>query len=174
MRTTKARTVLGPAGGWWLRERIEGKVEVLTEHQVRGASASGSGVRLVIDGPRLSTLDVDHVIAGTGFPIDIARLPFMSEKLLQGIDRLTGYPVLNRANESSVPGLYFAGGPAAVSNGPSVRSVGQHAHHRPPDRPGHRPPRGRQRAPPGGFRDPGPGGPDQPLSRCPESRPGLG
>lgn len=111
MRATKARTVLGPAGGWWLRERIEGKVDVLTEHQVRGASASGSGVRLVIDGPKCSTLDVDHVIAGTGFPIDIARLPFMSEKLLQGIDRFTGYPVLNRANESSLPGLYFAGGP---------------------------------------------------------------
>jgi hypothetical protein len=132
MRATKARTVLGPAGGWWLRERIEGKVDVLTEHQVRGASASGSGVRLVIDGPKRSTLDVDHIICGTGFPIDIARLPFMSEALLKGIDRFTGYPVLNRANESSVPGLYFAGGPAAVSNGPSVRFVaGTHTTARP-------------------------------------------
>jgi thioredoxin reductase len=123
MRIEKARTVLGPAGAWWLKDRVVGKVDVLTEHQVRGAEANGSGVRLLVDGPKQSAVDVDHVIAGTGFRVDIARLPFLPEGLRAGISTLNGYPVVSRGGESSVPGLYFAGSPAAVSLGPSVRFI---------------------------------------------------
>jgi FAD-dependent urate hydroxylase len=123
MRIEKARTVLGPAGAWWLKDRVVGKVDVLTEHQVRGAEASGSGVRLLVDGPKQSAVDVDHVIAGTGFRVDIARLPFLPDGLRAGISTLNGYPVVSRGGESSVPGLYFAGAPAAVSLGPSVRFI---------------------------------------------------
>ncbi len=123
MRITKARTVLGPAGAWWLKDRVDSVVDVLTEHHVRGAVPSGSGVRLLVDGPKRSAVDADHVIAGTGFRIDIARLPFLPEGLRAGIATLNGYPVVTRDGESSVPGLYFAGAPAAVSLGPSVRFI---------------------------------------------------
>ena len=124
VRITKARTVLGPGGSWWLKDRIEGVVETLLSHQVRQAEAAGSGVRLRLDGPRVSTLDVDHVIAGTGFRIDVDRLGFLSAGLRGQIATMNKYPVLSRAGQTSVPGLYFAGAPAAVSLGPSERFIG--------------------------------------------------
>jgi FAD-dependent urate hydroxylase len=123
MRITKARTVLGPRGAWWLKDRIEGIVEVLSNSQVRGAEPSGSGVRLLLDGPGRSAVDVDHIIAGTGFRIDVARLAFLPEGLRARIDTINDYPVLTRAGESTIPGLYFTGAPAAVSLGPSMRFI---------------------------------------------------
>jgi FAD-dependent urate hydroxylase len=123
VRITKARTVLGPAGAWWLKDRVEGQLEVLTGHRVLNARAEGNGAHLVLEGPSRSTLDVDHVIAGTGFRIDLARLTFLSETLRAKLTTLNGYPVLSRAAESTVPGLYFVGAPAAVSLGPSMRFI---------------------------------------------------
>ncbi|MGH3275238.1 MAG: FAD-dependent oxidoreductase [Streptosporangiaceae bacterium] len=124
MQVTKAVTVLGPGGSWWLKDRVEGVVDIMRGHQVTDAAAAGSGVRLTLEGPRPSTLDVDHVIAGTGFRIDIDRLTFLSERVRAGLATRAGYPVLSRAGESSLPGLYFAGAPAAVSLGPSERFIG--------------------------------------------------
>jgi FAD-dependent urate hydroxylase len=123
MRVEKARTVLGPLGAWWLRDRVEGVVEILSKTQVRGAEPSGSGVRLLLDGPGRSSLDVDHVIAGTGFRIDLARLAYLPDDLRARIATRGGYPVLTRAAESTVPGLYFAGAPAAFGLGPSMRFI---------------------------------------------------
>jgi len=122
-RIAKASSVLGPAGAWWLKDRVDGVVDVVTGHRLERATPHGNGVRLLLDGPQRSTIDADHVIAGTGFRVDIARLPFLPERLRSGIETLNGYPVLTRAGESTVPGLYFAGAPAAVSLGPSVRFI---------------------------------------------------
>ena len=123
MRVEKARTVLGPLGAWWLRPRVEGVIEILGKTHVRGAEPSGSGVRLLLDGPSRSSLDVDHVIAGTGFRVDLARLAYLPEDLRAGIATRGGYPVLTRAGESTVPGLYFVGAPAAFGLGPSMRFI---------------------------------------------------
>jgi thioredoxin reductase len=123
VRITKARTVLGPRGAWWLKDRVLGKVEVLNGHRVRGAEASGSGVRLLLDGPKQSSIDVDHVIAGTGFRIDTSKFDFLTAGVRDRITTLNNYPVLSRGGESSVPGLYFVGAPAAVSLGPSQRFI---------------------------------------------------
>jgi thioredoxin reductase len=122
-RITKAPTVLGPAGAWWLRDRIDGVVDVLTGHTVREAVAATGGVRLTLDGPRQSALEAEHVIAGTGFRIDIARLPFLPETLRSAIKTLNGYVVVSRAGETSVPGLYFTGAPTLLSIGPSARFI---------------------------------------------------
>ena len=123
-RVFYARTALGPSGSWWLRDRIEGRVEVLTSHHVRKSAAEGSGVRLFLDGPATTTLDVDHVIAGTGFHVDVAGLRFLPPELVTRIRSASGYPALSRACESTVLGLYFAGALAAGSLGPSGRSIG--------------------------------------------------
>jgi FAD-dependent urate hydroxylase len=123
MRVRKAKSVLGPAGAWWLKDRVVGHVELLTGHELLAAHAQGSGVRLDLAGPIRTSLDVDHVLAGTGFHIDINRLAFLERELQVRIDKLAGSPVLDRACESSVPGLFFMGAPAAVSNGPSMRFV---------------------------------------------------
>src|SRR5580704_11689537 len=104
MRATKARTVLGPLGAWWLKDRVEGVVQILGKTHVRAAEPSGSGVKLLLDGPTRSSLEVDHVIAGTGFRMDIARLAYLPDELRERIATLSGYPVLTRAGESTVPG----------------------------------------------------------------------
>ncbi len=121
-RVTFVRRFLGPSGSWWLRDRIEGVVDVLTSTRVGEAAAQGSGVRLTLGGPT-KTLDVDHVIAGTGFRMDVARLPFLPSGLLARIRSVKGYPAVSRVGESSVPGLYFAGSLAAVSLGSAERFI---------------------------------------------------
>lgn len=123
VRASKARTVLGPLGAWWLRPRVEGVVEILAKTHVRAAEPTGSGVRLLLDGPTRSSLDVDHVIAGTGFHVDLGRLTYLSEELRTRISTFSGYPVLSRAGQSTVPGLYFVGAPAAFGLGPSMRFI---------------------------------------------------
>jgi FAD-dependent urate hydroxylase len=121
-RVTYARTFLGPSGSWWLRDRVEGVVDALTDTRIRAAAPQGGGVRLTLDGT-VKTLDVDHVIAGTGFHVDVAQLPFLSQDLLARIPSAKGYPALSRVGESSVPGLYFAGAMAAGALGPSERFI---------------------------------------------------
>jgi FAD-dependent urate hydroxylase len=123
VRVTKAQTVLGPLGAWWLKDRVMGVIEILDKTHLRGAEPSGSGVKLLLEGPTRSSLEVDHVIAGTGFRIDIARLPYLPEDLRTRIATVGGYPVLGRAGETSVPGLFFAGAPAAFGLGPSMRFI---------------------------------------------------
>jgi FAD-dependent urate hydroxylase len=123
LRVEKARTVLGPLGAWWLRPRVEGVIEIHGRTHVRAAEPKGNGVRLLLDGPSCSSLDVDHVIAGTGFQVDLARLAYLPEDLRADIATYGGYPVLTRAAESTVPGLYFVGALAAFGLGPSMRFI---------------------------------------------------
>jgi hypothetical protein len=123
VRAEKARTVLGPLGAWWLRPRVEGVIDILEKTHLRAAEASGSGVRLLLEGQSRSSLDVDHVIAGTGFSIDVARLAYLPVELRERIATFSRYPVLTRSGESTVPGLYFVGAPAAFGLGPSMRFI---------------------------------------------------
>ncbi|MGO8957377.1 MAG: NAD(P)-binding domain-containing protein [Streptosporangiaceae bacterium] len=123
VRVEQARTVLGPLGAWWLKDRVEGVVEILDKTHVRKAEPSGSGVRLLLDGPSKSSVEVDHVIAGTGFRVDLARIAYLPEDLRARVATFGGYPVLTRACESTVPGLYFVGAPAAFALGPSMRFI---------------------------------------------------
>jgi hypothetical protein len=123
VRADKARTVLGPLGAWWLRDRVEGVVDILSETHVRGVEPTGGGVRVLLEGPRRSSLEVDHVIAGTGFRVDLSRLVYLPDELRARISTFSGYPALSRAGESTVPGLYFVGAPAAFSLGPSMRFI---------------------------------------------------
>src|SRR4029077_19202874 len=82
----------------------------------------GSGLRLSLDGPGgTSSRAYDHVIAGTGYRIDIARVGCLSEDLRARVATRGGYPALTRNGESTVPGLYFAGALAAFGLGPSMR-----------------------------------------------------
>jgi FAD-dependent urate hydroxylase len=123
VRVQKAQTVLGPLGAWWLKDRVEGVIEILDRTHLRGAEPSGSGVKLSLEGSKRSSLEVDHVIAGTGFRYDVAHLAYLPADLQARIATVSGYPVLNRAGESTVPGLYFAGALAAFGLGPSMRFI---------------------------------------------------
>jgi FAD-dependent urate hydroxylase len=115
--------VLGPSGSWWLKDRVDGVVDVLVGHRVREAVEEKDGVRLALDGPVQSSVTADLVIAGTGFRIDLARLPFLPEELRSAVRTKNGHPLVSRAGETSVPGLYFTGAPTALSIGPSSRFI---------------------------------------------------
>jgi FAD-dependent urate hydroxylase len=123
LRADRTIRSFGPAGAWWLRDRVEGVFEVLTGHSLTRAEPHGSGVRLHLDGPEQSTIDVDHVMAGTGFHINVSTLSFLSEEIKSGIKTYANLPLVNRAGETSVRGLYFAGAPTMVSLGAGVRFI---------------------------------------------------
>lgn len=127
------RRALRPSGGWWLRERVEGVVPVRTSCRVTGAEATGAGatgavaVRLDVSGPggAVDTLAVDHVLAATGYRLDLDAVPFLSPGLRRALRLVRGSraPHLSGGFESSVPGLYFTGSLAAPMLGPMMRFV---------------------------------------------------
>jgi thioredoxin reductase len=123
-RVHAVRTTLGPAGAWWLRERVLGRLPILLGHTVRAAQVQGGCVRLHVengDGP--TELICDHVIAGTGYRVDLRRLTFLEPALLERIRHIGQAPVLSPSFESSIPGLYFVGLAAANQFGPVMRFV---------------------------------------------------
>ncbi|MEU7407803.1 FAD-dependent oxidoreductase [Streptomyces sp. NPDC042638] len=120
------RRALGPSGGWWLRERVEDVVPVRTSCSVTRAEASGSTARLEITGPGGSEpLAVDHVLAATGYRLDIDALAFLAPALRRGIVCVPGSnaPQLTSTFQTSMPGLYVTGSLAAPMFGPMMRFV---------------------------------------------------
>src|SRR5262249_8858383 len=83
----------------------------------------GNNVHLRLKALDGSTKDMltEHVIAATGYKVDLKSLSFLSDDLRSQIHTAGGSPVLSRGFESSVPGLYFAGLAAANSFGPVMR-----------------------------------------------------
>jgi hypothetical protein len=96
-------------------------VPVSTSRAVRSAAINSSGVVLGLDDG--TTRHVDHVLAATGYEVDVTRYSFLAPELLAGVDRVGGSPRLDHGFESSVHGLYFLGAPAAWSFGPYMRFV---------------------------------------------------
>jgi hypothetical protein len=123
VRAARVRTVLGPAGAWWLRDRILGRVPVLLDHAVRTAEERNGRAVLQVQCPegRIVTLPTDHVIAATGYRYDVRSLPFLSERAAAAILSVDGWPALSTDFESSVSGLYFTGLASARHFGPVMR-----------------------------------------------------
>ena len=119
------RTVLGPSAAWWLRRRLEGQVRLLTGHALGSAAESGGRVRLELRGPqgRTEVLDADHVLAATGYRVDVERLDLLGPEIRRAVQQVGGAPRLDADFESSVPGLYFTGLSAAATFGPVMRFV---------------------------------------------------
>ncbi|WP_037732520.1 NAD(P)-binding domain-containing protein [Streptomyces megasporus] len=126
LRSRIAATALGPAGAWWLRERVESKIPVLLGQRLRAAVPAGGGVRLTLDTTAgTNTLDTDHVVAATGFVPDIGRLGLLDPSVRNRLRPAgtTRAPEVDGRFESSVPGLFFAGLLTAPSFGPAMRFV---------------------------------------------------
>jgi thioredoxin reductase len=113
---------LGPAGGWFLRGRID-QVPLLAGYQIKGAEASSDRAILWLtsgngDARRIET---EHVIAATGYRANIRRLPFLSAGITSQLKLFGDVPGLSSHFESSVPGLFFVGPAAVHSFGPVLR-----------------------------------------------------
>jgi len=116
------KTAFGPAGGWWLKERVLRKIPLLTAHHIVDAAPQGGKVLLSVQHAGVvSQFETDHVIAATGYKVDVDRLPFLDSRLRAEIRTTFGAPDLTRNFESSVPGLYFVGLPSAQTFGPVMR-----------------------------------------------------
>jgi hypothetical protein len=126
LRTAFVKSHLPAEGAWWLRQRVENKVAVHLEAAVLQAREIAGRVELQMqaraDGME-RRIKVDHVLAGTGFHIDVDSMGFLDARLRGEIERLEHSPKLNACFESSVPGLRFAGPASAMSFGPLFRFV---------------------------------------------------
>jgi FAD-dependent urate hydroxylase len=125
VRRRIVQRALGPAGSWWLRERVEGRLPIRYGRSVRSAREQRGKICLSMAGPdgRSNEVYADHVIAATGYKADVTKLKFLDPDLLARLRRDGSAPKLSPNFESSVPGLYFTGLISATQFGPPMRFV---------------------------------------------------
>jgi thioredoxin reductase len=123
IRLEAVRRILGPSGGWFAKDKVIGKVPLFLGQTVQQAEVRDGGVQLQLRGQDGSQSEVraEHVIAATGYRVDLDRLKFLSSEVRSQLAVAGGAPVLSSGFESSMPGLYFAGITAANSFGPVMR-----------------------------------------------------
>lgn len=122
-RTEVVRRHLGPHAGWPMKEFVAGRMPVLSGQDLVSASIAGGGLNLTLRDRSGSTrtVQVDHVVCGTGYQIDIRRLGYVEKSLLEHLAHVGHAPALTTRFESSVKGLFFTGPIAANSFGPLMR-----------------------------------------------------
>ena len=123
LRLYFVRETLGPSAGWFVKDKVMGRVPLVLGYTVEQAEIQGGKVRLRLRGLDGSKREIltDHVIAATGYKVDVDRLGFVSSGIRSKVKCVNGTPVLASTFESSIPGLYFAGIAAANSFGPVMR-----------------------------------------------------
>lgn len=123
LRVEAVRRTLGPSGGWFAKDKVIGKVPLLLGQTLEGAQARDGRAHLQLRGTDGSRRDVqaEHVIAATGYRVDVDRLKFLSPEIRSQVKLIESSPNLSSTFESSVPGLYFVGVSAANSFGPVMR-----------------------------------------------------
>jgi thioredoxin reductase len=123
LRLKIVRRALGPSGGWFIRDKVIGKMPLHLGCTPQQAKVQDGKVHLTLRAEDGSTREIvtGHVIAATGYKTDLDRLKFLSPEIRAKIKSLNGTPALSSNFESSVPGLFFAGVSAANSFGPVMR-----------------------------------------------------
>jgi thioredoxin reductase len=114
---------LGPSAGWFVKEKVVGRVPLLLGYTPERAEVQDGKVHLhlrALDGTEHEVL-AEHIIAATGYKVDMARLTFLNPEIRSKLKVVKGTPVLSSSFESSIPGIYFAGVAAANSFGPVMR-----------------------------------------------------
>jgi thioredoxin reductase len=123
LRLEIVKRTLGPSGGWFVKDRVMNHVPQLLGCTVQRAEVREEKICLYLraqDGAERE-IRADHVIAATGYRVDLERLRFLSSEIRSKLTTLAGTPALSSTFESSVPGLYFVGIAAANSFGPVMR-----------------------------------------------------
>ena len=123
LRLEVVRRTLGPSGGWFIKDKIIGKVPLSLGYSIESADVRGNQVQLRLRGQdgSVKAILADHVIAATGYKVDLERLKFLSSAIRTNLTAVEGTPVLSSDFESSIPGLYVVGVASANSFGPVMR-----------------------------------------------------
>lgn len=125
VRLRQIKSLLGPSGGWFMKDSIVGKMPVhtgLTPHCAEIREGKLHIQATAADGTA-RTIVTDHLITGTGYKIDLRKLAFLPPDLRREIRQVANTAVLSSNFETSVRGLYVIG-PASMNNfGPLVRFV---------------------------------------------------
>jgi pyridine nucleotide-disulfide oxidoreductase len=122
-RLKVVRKHLGPAAGWVVKDKVVGRAAFHLSLNVEGAEMHGGKVELHLrasDGGK-KIITSDHVVAATGYRVDLGRLAFLNSAMLAAIRSVEDAPVLSSNFESSIPGLYFVGAASANTFGPMAR-----------------------------------------------------
>jgi thioredoxin reductase len=122
-RLKVVRRALGPSGAYFAKDKVIGKVPLHLGCSTEGAVAQHGRVHLHLrdEHGTAHELQADHVVAATGYKVDLNRLEFLNPALRSQIECVSGSPSLSSHFESSVPGLYFAGLASANAFGPVMR-----------------------------------------------------
>jgi thioredoxin reductase len=112
-----------PAAGWFMREKVEGRVEALVGRSIANAEEKGSRVSLTLldRAGRHDTITCDHVVAATGYRSDTRRFAFLSPELRARIASERHTPLVSDSFETPVAGLYVTGPAVIDSFGPLMR-----------------------------------------------------
>jgi thioredoxin reductase len=123
LRLDLVRKTLGPSGGWFIRDKVIGRVPLHLGCTPESAEVQNGRVHLKVRAKDGSEREIvtGHVIAATGYKVDLERLQFLSREIRSQIKTVDRAPVLSSNFESSERGLYFAGVAAANSFGPVMR-----------------------------------------------------
>jgi len=123
LRLEFVRRHLGPAAGWPMKDKVIGRVPVQSGYEVASAAISDSCVTLEMRrrNGESTVARFDHIIAATGYRVDVRRLDFLDQSLLSRLAHVYQTPILSARFESSVQGLFFVGPIAANSFGPLLR-----------------------------------------------------
>jgi hypothetical protein len=100
------RKHLGPAPGWTSRAEIERNVTVMLGATPIGASVRGDQAQVGFvagDGTR-RMVAADHVIAATGFKVDMWRLGFIAPQIMNALKLADQTPVLSPFSKHRSPG----------------------------------------------------------------------
>ncbi len=123
LRDRQVKHHLGPAAGWFMRQYTK-NISLHLGTQIASVKASTDhNVALEIIKSDASTehLECEHIIAATGYRVDIDQIPFLDPELQSQIKRFFKIPKLSRNFQSSIPGLFFVGPAAANTFGPVMR-----------------------------------------------------
>jgi cation diffusion facilitator CzcD-associated flavoprotein CzcO len=111
-----------PAAGWFMREQVEGRLPVSLGRALAKAEAKDGRVTLTLgDKNGEETLSFDHVIAATGYRVNMRKVPFLDAGLRDAISPDGTSPAVSDNFETAVPGLYSIGLAAMDTFGPLLR-----------------------------------------------------
>lgn len=99
----------------WLGPRVHRKeIEIRPLTQLIGSERTNDGLRVRLErNGEEEVVEVDHVLFATGYKVDLHRIRLLeSGNLIDRIECRDGFPVLDNALQTTVPGLFITSLPA--------------------------------------------------------------